>query len=355
MINEKELRAQHSEKSMFLSDQLRERERILENYKRDHGRLEIFFEQILNEITPIVPLPVIAHHKNTETEYDAVIHISDTHIGAVQMADEIEGFGEYNSLIARQRGIQFAERVVNWVERHRTSYNIRKLTVLATGDLISGDIHDELKITNEFPAPVQCVRASELFAEQIAIFAPHFDQVVVEFLTEDNHGRLTKKPQAKEAGLNSFNYLVGYMSKLHLAGHSNVDFRIHPMYEKVVHVGNRQYLITHGHGIRGWMGIPWYSIERKQNREARARLEIIMDAYEHEMDMIKRIGFHKFVFGHFHFPIDTPLYSGNGSTQGTDAYDHQNGRYADPSQSAWLISPKYGEFDRTNFNLKRDV
>jgi hypothetical protein len=39
------------------------------------------------------------------------------------------------------------------------------------------------------------------------------------------------------------------------------------------------------------------------------------------------------------------------SLQGTDAYDHQAGRYANPGQSAWLVHPKHGEFNRINFNL----
>jgi hypothetical protein len=68
--------------------------------------------------------------------------------------------------------------------------------------------------------------------------------------------------------------------------------------------------------------------------------------------MMRQVGFHKFVFGHFHYPINTPHYSCSGSTQGTDAYDHQNGRHSDPSQSAWIIHPTLGEFDRIDFNLK---
>ena len=50
-------------------------------------------------------------------------------------------------------------------------------------------------------------------------------------------------------------------------------------------------------------------------------------------------------------PIDTPLYSCGASLQVTDAYDHQAGRYANPGQSAWLVHPKHGEFNRINFNL----
>ena len=97
----------------------------------------------------------------------------------------------------------------------------------------------------------------------IAQIAPYFHSVTVHFVSEDNHARLTKKPQAKEAGMNSLNYLVGKMIEAYVKDLSNVRMNIYPMLEKVVNVNDRLYLITHGHTIRGWMGVPWYGVERK--------------------------------------------------------------------------------------------
>jgi len=351
-INENELRSRHSETSDVLRTTIKEKDRILEEYRREHGRLEVFFEDIKAHVEPIEPVKVSYKKEKEGTIYHACMQISDTHMGSTQDPDEIEGFGEYSASICDSRNANFAMRTVEWIERKRRAYNINDITMLVTGDLVSGDIHEELKITNEFPVTVQVVRAAELLAKQISIVSPHFNKVNVEFIGADNHGRLTKKPQAKEEGYNSYNYLVGYMASLHVQKFSNVEFNIYPVHEKVIHVGGRQYLCSHGHGIQGWMGIPWYSIERKQNKEARARMQIIMEAVDNEMKMMQKIGFHKFVFSHYHYPINTPHYSCNGSTQGTDAYDHRNGRHADPSQSAWLIHPTLGEFDRIDFNLK---
>lgn len=213
----------------------------------------------------------------------------------------------------------------------------------------SGDIHDELRVTNAFPVPQQVVRAAQIHTKQIALLSPYFERVTVDFLTEDNHSRLTKKPQAKEAGLNSYGYLVAKMMEAYLEKHQNVAFNIHAMNEKVISVLNRNYLITHGHNVKAWMGIPWYGIERKVAKEATARQSIIMD----DVLRAKDIGFHKMIHGHFHLPSNNPLYSCGGSVSGTDAYDHQAGRHAGPSQSAWMVHPKYGEFNRNDFDLKR--
>jgi hypothetical protein len=269
-------------------------------------------------------------------------------MGEIQDPDEIEGFNEYNPDICYSRNIGAATSFIEWVTLHRNAYTIKKAHILMTGDLIAGDIHDELRVTNAFPVPEQVYQAACVHATQIGLIAAHFDHVTVEFLTEDNHARLTKKPQAKEAGLNSHNYSVGRLLQAMLEKHTNVTFNLIAMHEKVVHVANRNYLITHGHGIKAWMGIPWYGIERRAGRESTSRLQLIMEEY----DRAKTIGYHKIVHGHFHTPFDANMYSCGGSVSGTSAYDHQAGRYAPPSQPAWLVHPKWGEFNRINFQLK---
>jgi hypothetical protein len=348
-FNEDEIRSRHSEEGEELRRQIAEKEAILGNYRKEHGKLQVFFDRVINSITPIEPLPQVKHTRKGEgSPVVPTAHITDTHMGAVQDPYEIEGFNAFNPAIAEARSMAFADKFVGWVEMHRGSYNIRECAVIITGDLISGDIHDELKITNAFPSPVQVVESAKLIARQLGVMAPHFDRLTVHFISEDNHARLTKKPQAKEAGMNSFNYLVGVLLEAYVKEITNIVFNLYPMLEKVVDVNGRKYLICHGHNVRGWMGVPWYGIERKVGKEAQARLQLIMQEVERAHD----IGFHKYIFGHFHTPFDSPLYSCGGSLSGTDAYDHQAGRYGDPVQSAWMVHAKHGEFNRINFILK---
>lgn len=354
-LSEDQLRREHDEEKQQLHRELREKETVLKEYRKEHGKLEVFFNRVISYITPVTPLKsvfkeVYRHHSEvSDTEIVPVKHITDSHMGAVQKADEIEQFNEFNPEICRNRNLGFTKAFIDWVSLHRGVYNIKNCNVIMTGDLISGDIHDELRVTNAFPVPQQIVEAAIIHAQQIALLTPYFETVTVDFVTEDNHSRLTKKPQAKEAGLNSYGYLVAKMMEAYLAKHTNVVFNIHAMNEKVVSISTRNYLITHGHGIKAWMGIPWYGIERRTAREATARQSIIMD----DVMKAKDIGFNKIVHGHFHVPFDTPLFCCGGSVSGTDAYDHQSGRHAEPSQSAWMIHPKWGEFNRTNFQLKR--
>jgi len=350
-INENELRLRYSEEVQELKAQLKAKDDILSGYKKEHGKLEVFFGSLSEAISPISPLrsqPISASKSVlSESESVAVMQISDGHMGSVQEPSEIENFNIFNPEICRDRQIKYVERFLHWIDMHRQSHNIRQVAVIVTGDLISGDIHEELKVTNEFPAPVQVVEAARVLSEQMALLAPHFERVDVHFITEDNHARLTRKPQAKEAGFNSLNYLVGMLADAYLEKHDNIEFNIYPMFEKVISVSTRQYLISHGHGMTGWMGIPWYSITRHVGKEALNRMSIIMG----DLTRAKDIGFHKYIFGHWHTPFDHPVYSCCGSVSGTDAFDHKQGRFSEPSQSSWIVHPNWGEFDRINFNL----
>ena len=341
--------AEQSDLVKGLEAQIDEKDRIINDIRKEAGNLEVLFNSLLANVSAIKPKAVQykPHFDDEKSEVQAVMQICDGHMGAVQEADEIEGFNEYNPEICKARQMDYADRFIKYVDKHRKNYRIDECNVLVTGDLISGDIHQELQVTNAFPAPVQVVKAAEVLAEQMALISQAFSIVRVHFIGADNHGRLTKKPQAKQEGMNSFNYLVGVLAEAYLSQHINIDFNIYPMYEKVVQVGNRNYLITHGHGIRGWGGYPWYGVDRKMGKEAQARMRAIME----EHSKLREIGFHKFVFGHYHTNVETEMYMCCPSVQGTDAYDHQNGRFSGPAQAGWLVHPRWKETGREIFEL----
>lgn len=338
-----------SEQVLELKAKLLEQNRILENYKKNHGQLEIFFNSILSSIAAIEPLPIVYQKSDSKSSsvVEAVMQITDGHMGSVQEAIEVEGFNEFNPDVCRARQLDYAHRFCKYIDRARLGYGIDKVSVLVTGDLISGDIHQELQVTNAFPVTVQVVEAATVLAEQLNVLCQNFEEVEVHFISADNHGRLTRKPQAKEEGINSMNYLVGVLAQAYTKKFPNLKFNIYAMHEKVVTCLNRNYLISHGHGMKSWLGIPYYAAERKLGKEAQARMSLIMN---HKLKMAE-IGFHKMVVGHFHVPIDAPMYSFCGSVQGTDAYDHKDGRYAAPSQAAWLVHERYKEFARVDFEL----
>lgn len=339
--------AQHPVEVQALNKKLREAKAEIKKLMTDYGDLRAYFSTQEEYIRDHIMVPLASDYarkdkaSKVESNITAVLHNTDWHMGEVQEADEVEGFSSFSPEQLKSRILYLNNDFMNWIEVHRNGYNIDELVILDTGDNISGDIHEELRVTNAYPAPVQAVECGYLKAAQIAGLAPYFNKVTVEFLVPDNHSRIAKKVQAKQAGLNTHNYVVGNIAKTLVSKHKNVAFNIHISHTISVQVSKRTYLICHGHDVMGWAGFPYYGIERKVSREALVRL--------HEPDY-KR--FHKMILGHWHAPLAHPWYWIGGSASGTSAYDHRQGRRAYPSQVAWLVHPKKEEFDRIEFKLR---
>ena len=359
------------EEVRYLRDQIHGLESAREKYEKERGGLLSLFRDMREAIEALDPPQIIYTPPKRKMSSTPVVHVAhwcDWHAGANQESDEVEGFAEFTPELLRRRIKNCVFDQLEWLEVHRKNYTVDVSRDLFTGDLISGGIHPELLRTNEYPEPVQAIRAGELLAELIAMKSPHYKKVVVDYITADNHSRLTKKPQASEAGINCWGYVTACHAQARLERFPNVEFNIHPVIQKVVDVGGRNYLLTHGDRIRGWAGFPYYGIERKTGREAVKRMRKTLTTMREvakmrdgnilpsDLDIQKLAGtlFDRIVMGHWHAPLAHPWYWIGGSASGTSAYDHSEGRESDPIQCAWFVHPSHGEFDRTDWNLRDD-
>jgi hypothetical protein len=273
------------------------------------------------------------------SECTHVLHITDWHYGAVIDKDEVDGFGEFNPAIAEERIAKLGRAIIKKTEAQRHGYTVHSLRIIGTADFISGDIHQELQVTNAFPAPVQAVKCGYAMGALFAMFAPHFERVDADIVTLDNHGRMTKKPQAAQGGLNNWSYVVAEIAAQHCKALDNVRVNVHAKPTALITVGPEKYLSFHGHQIKGWSGIPYYGIDRRVAMEAVKRMGI-SDA-----------AFTKLLTGHLHVAMDAPVWKIGGSLSGTDAFDHSCGRHSKPHQSSWFVHPTHGEFDFTRWWL----
>lgn len=268
-----------------------------------------------------------------------VLHLTDWHYGAITKRDDVDGFGEFSPDIAESRIHALGQAIIKKTEAQRHGYNVPKLHILGTADFISGGIHQELLVTNAFPEPVQAVRCGYALGALLFMFAPHFDVIEADLVTLDNHGRLTKKPQAAEGGLNNWCYVVAEIAKHYVGRQSNIDVRIHAKSSALVREGPERYLCFHGHQVKAWAGIPYYGLDRRVALEAVKRMGL------------PETGFTKLVSGHLHHAIDGMAWNLGGSLSGTDDHDHSCGRHAPPHQTSWFVHPKHGEFDFTRWWL----
>lgn len=341
--NENETSAIPTNKEAALKEEVQRLKKQLEKRNVSVGSDELFVERLEESIASVAPSLRFKNEKwrgdnsfKKNHEATEVLHISDWHIGEV---DNIGGFNRFNYNIACERVKTLTNKVLSWTKMHRSMYKVDELVVIATGDMISGEIHDELRRTNEFPAPEQCVKAAMLISKMINELSSSFNKVRVEYIVADNHSRTTKKIEFAP-GTNSYNYIVGTMAKIILRDNQTVEFNLYPEIQHVVKVEGLQYLITHGNSIRGgFAGIPYYGMSRKLGAEALIRMNMDEDCH-----------FNRIVMGHYHTPFLNNGVEMTGCLSSTTAFDHAAGRHSPACQTAWLVSKKF-EMDYSIFWL----
>lgn len=332
---EKEKPQPASEQMMYLrkaNSTLEKRIDVLRGALGEQREMAEAIKTAIVAVDPIKQVPWISPKKSS-TPVVPVIKFSDWHIGEVIKEEETEGFGSYSWDIAQKRIMKIVAAVIKWVGTLRNGYVIDELVIFGEGDYISGDIHRELSVTNEFPVPMQTAKAGLLFGTAVAVLAPHFNKVTVYQVGADNHGRLERKSQFKQKFQNNMSYLVNMIAETYLSEHKNVTVVSSQGIKYVATVAGWKFLIEHGDTVKSWMGVPYYGIERSRGREAVKRMNTLQT-------------FHYQSIAHWHVPA---WVSGNiiinGSLSGTNEFDHGCGRIAPPSQVAFLVHPKYGIFN----------
>ena len=143
-----------------LRDENRRLQGIIDSSRKADGEQSEIVQELKDEIEVAVP-PVFLYKpakKAGKSVASLVVQLTDLHIGQKTEPSEIEGFGEFNFKLATERMATLAKKLIDWTVANRSAYTINECVVLGTGDYISGDIHPELLVTNEFPSPVQSDR-----------------------------------------------------------------------------------------------------------------------------------------------------------------------------------------------------
>lgn len=326
--------------------------RELKNVKAELGRTLEVRDLLAATVKAIKPPPVWTPGKDKgKSEVTALILFGDAHVGEVTDPKQAEGWGRFNYAIAERRTEKYLDLLTRWVETQRAGYAIERCHVVVLGDMVSGDIHEELRRTNEFPPPVQAIAAGRLVAALVSGLSGMFRGVTVDAVSASNHGRLTVKPQFKGGTLNSWDFVVTEYARALLAKHGNVQVRMLPAKKQTVEIGGFHFLCGHGDTVKAWMGIPWYGIEREIGREARRRLERVQEQLRRAVPVDGMMDYG--LGGHWHVPFAGPSfkYLINGSLSGTNEFDHGCGRHAPPQQVAALVSRKHGMFGPVAWRL----
>jgi hypothetical protein len=244
-------------------------------------------------------------HHNIDA-HTLVLLFSDAHAGEQVNREAVNGLNEYNWQIMLER----MQRLAESVRSHRDHYGVkaRKLHIVSLGDGLNGEIHEDAKVSNEYPMAECAVRFGEDVAEWIVTeLEPEFESIELDGVV-GNHPRFAQKPRAKVAYDNG-DWIATETTRIALK-HHNIPVRAHKAKQAVIEICGRKYLLAHGDGVRTTMaGVPWGGVIRNADR-----LKALFNLSEVEVEAI--------FGGHWHNAQIAESLSVliNGSIKGIDEY-----------------------------------
>lgn len=179
---------------------------------------------------------------------------SDWHWGEVVDPAEINGVNAFNLEIAHQRARTMVERAVSLLRKNVAGAHYPGIVFALGGDMVSGDIHDELSQTNDVPMLPIVLDLVSVLAWAIKALADEFGAVFLPCVA-GNHGRMTRKPRAKQRAHTNFDWLTYQLLASRFAGDKRVSFLIPDGPDASWRVFGVRYCLTHGDQFRGGDGM----------------------------------------------------------------------------------------------------
>jgi len=214
-----------------------------------------------------------------------------------------------------------------------SNYRFRKLHVFMLGDLVSGVIHDELRVNDEVGIVEQMILATDILAEALLMLCQAFPEVHIASVV-GNHGRVSEERYFKGKATNNYDYLVSHMLERMLSGQPNLTWNIPKSFYTVEQVENERFLLLHGDVVKSWMGIPFYGLQRAYLKW-------------HALHVDYGKPFDHMIVGHYHNPNRMTMVRNeliiNGCIKGGDEYSiGAIAAACDPSQTLFGVHPRKG-------------
>jgi hypothetical protein len=294
----------------------------------------------LTENQPDPPRWLTPNKKGSGTPGCPMTNWSDWHYGERVRLQETGGLNEYSSEIAAERIQRLADRTVRLVKGFAfkeagKAVDFPGIVVGLGGDMISGDIHEELTATND-RTPNQCVN------ELTDLIAASFNQLLREFpkiyvpCVVGNHGRTTRKPRMKGRVFTSWEWNLYCSLQREFRNNPNIQFAIPEETDVYFDCMGTRFLWTHGDsmGVRGGDGYIGAI-----GPIVRGMMKVIKsyDAIDKPVDCV--------VIGHWHQEMWFPgLGCVNNSLKGDDEFARLalRANHSRPSQNLWFVHPEWG-------------
>jgi len=322
----------------------RHKNRLLRHQlKNADARVKALAEQldIVTDLTGVVPDPPdwlapepLGKHRGTP-----ILFLSDTHFDEVVDPTEIMGLNAYNRSIGEQRLRRAFEGAVQLPQTYLGSNLQHDGIVLAHGgDLITGEIHDELTETNESKPPETIEYFLDPMIAGIKLLREEYGKVhVVE--VDGNHDRLYRKKRSKGRARESWSWLFWKVLAREFKRHSTVTFQVPDSPDVIFPVYDTRIYLHHGDSFRGGGGIagPLTPLAIGHYRTSRKHADAVRYTGNHDLE------FDLILQGHIHHRNSIPGIITGGALKGYDEFaSDKRYPYEPASQELLIVTPERG-------------
>lgn len=337
---------------MGLSDELQNEERDTRRERVERDALQAELERARRELDYLTDVRSLAgmfsaksiaapawtrtvtRSKSGRPKAIATLQLSDTHFDETITDAEILGYNRYDRRIAELRLRRLGEKTIEVGREFIGGVDYEGIVILATGDIFSGDIHEELRRTNVTSLYASCAYWVGNIVAFLRMLADDFGKVHLGAVV-GNHGRNTNRPIYKGRAQNNIEWLfwhyVADVLKAH--GDERITFDIADGLSHNLTVYTTTYAFEHGDEFKGGAGIAGAKSPLMLGQHRTAVQRLAMGA---PLDWM--------VVGHFH-QYQAPgqgLIMG-GSLKGYDEYaSGKHFRPEIPQQGFWVTTPERG-------------
>lgn len=257
--------------------------------------------------------------------------LTDTHFDEVVDPQQIQGLNAYNREIAEIRLRTWAQGAVKLAKHYLAGVKYDGVCLMLGGDIFSGNIHEELARTNEDTLFGSLLYWLDPLRAALELLAREFGRVHVAG-TPGNHGRMTRKPIAKQRAADNLDWLLYRLLSRELAKDDRFTWNIPTSADTLVQVYDVRYNLTHGDQFRGGSGIagalsPLMLGHARKSR----RNQMAGNPYDY------------MVLGHWHTTMAVKSLIVGGAMKGSDEYSYLgNFDHEPPQQPLWLTTPERG-------------
>jgi len=308
---------------------------------------------------PAVPLKQLNNSEKTpfgQQKQIMVAPLSDTHVGEQVYKEQMRNLNEYNFDIFNKRMYGWANQLLKHASYRRQIAPVDELIIPMLGDMISGDIHEELARSNHMNNMEQMIKGASVIAQALMYLAPHFTKITVPCVV-GNHGRMTRKPPMKDKYMD-WDYMLYQWVSTFCKNQENLNFHIPKSFITTFKVHDKVVLIMHGDSISGAGSSGSITGAIAKLRSVFQYRKALQREIEEAMDDDAEIEFDSVMIGHFHRIDEVDIGTGElhicGTMKGPDEFALQRLHAATkPKQLVTYWHPQYGYVGKDVIYLNR--